>query len=181
MKSPLKVYGIFGAIVLFIVGWAIFFHFVSPETLVDKIGIKNSYIVAFVVAVIAGFSSFTGTSFYVTIAALSNGGAHPIILGLVGGVGLFISDSIFYYVACRGKKIIEKHLEKLFRTIKKFVDWLPDWGVYTSVFICSAFIPIPNDIFLSVLVASDYEYKKFAPFLFAGNIVLVLILTHIAQ
>jgi hypothetical protein len=180
-KSWFKFYGVFILIVLITVGWGVFFYYVSPTTLVTKIGIDNSYLVAFFVAVICGFSSVTGTTFYVTIGALSNGGASPLLLGIIGGIGVCISDTAFYFLVSKGTHIINKHFIKFSNFIKKWVKIVPSFVVNIGVFIYSAFIPIPNDVLLVTLSLSRVPFKKVAPYLFAGDIVSTLLIAYLLK
>ena len=181
IKDWLKFYGPFILVALIIIGWAIFFHFISPAEIVEKIGIKNAYIVIFILAVVCGFSSITGTTFYVAVAALAKGGANPLILGIIGGIGLCISDSLFYFVLGKGNKIIDKHWGKISKFIKKWIRKMPNWVVYPFVYLYSAFAPIPNDIMLITLSVADTPFKKIALFLFAGDITSTIILAHLSD
>lgn len=167
--------------IVVLIGWAIFFYYVSPTVIVDYIGVKNAYLVAFILAVICGFSSLTGSTFYVALAALSHGGANPIILGLVGGIGLCISDYAFYFVASKGTSVIDTHWKKTTAFIRTWIYRVPDWLLYTIVFVYSAFAPIPNDVMLVALTLSDRPFKKFGPYLFAGDIASTLLLAYITK
>lgn len=180
-KSQLKFYGSFIVVILVVLGWVVFFNYVSPTAVVEKIGIHNSYLVAFFLAVICGFSSLTGTTFYVAIAALAHGGVNPALLGIIGGLGLCISDAAFFYVISKGTHVIDKHWESFSNFLKKHIKSAPDWLLYLFVFIYSGFIPIPNDVMLVTLAIGGTKFKKFAPYLFAGDIVSTLLLSYVAR
>lgn len=168
-------------IVALLAGWALFFHFYPVDELVNDIGIQNTYFVAFMLAVIGGFSSITGTSVYAALVALAHAGVNPLVLGLVGGLGLFVSDSIFYFVLVKMRSIIT-HItdrwDRWFRRIWKLVYRMPKWVVYGVIFLYAAFSPLPNDIILAVLALSNYSYRQFAPFLFLGDVTVALMLTY---
>lgn len=184
MKSSTQIYVLVAVILFLLIGWAIFFHYIPPELIVKKIGIQNTYLAAFILAVVGGFSSITGTSLYATLAALAHGGGvNTLILGLVSGLGLFLSDSLFYIIANYGRNIIKKtadHWEKIFNKIQKWIRIAPDWIVYSGVYLYSAFMPIPNDILLAVLAVSGYSYRQFALYLFLGDMTATILLTHVA-
>lgn len=180
-RSWFKFYGVFILVILITVGWGVFFYYVSPTTVVAKIGIQNSYLVAFMVAVICGFSSITGTTFYVTIGALSNGGANPLLLGIIGGIGVCISDTAFYFLVSKGTHIVDKHYQKFSNFIKKWVKIVPGWVVNIGVFIYSGFVPIPNDVLLVALALAGTPFKKVAPYLFAGDIVSTLLIAYLLK
>ena len=184
MKPVNKLYAIVGAVALIFLGWAVFFYYFPVQELIDKIGIQNTYLVAFLLATIGGFSSLTGTSLYVALIALSQAGVNPIILGIVGGLGLFLSDTIFYFIIVKVRSLITKitnRWERLFRRMWKWFYVCPDWVVYLGVFLYAAFSPLPNDILLAVLALSSYSYRQFAWFLLAGDITIGLVLTHIGS
>ncbi len=181
MKSGLKFYGSFILVILVVLGWIALLNYISPTEIVEKIGIKNSYLVAFLLAVICGFSSFTGTAFYAALIAFSSGGAHPFILGIVGGLGLCISDLAFYFVISKGTHVIDRHWEKFSNFIKRLVKSAPDWVLYGFVFLYSGFMPIPNDVMLVTLAVGGTKFRKIAPYLFAGDIVSTLVLTYLAH
>lgn len=181
MKSKLQFYGPFVIALLAIVGWTVFFTYVSPTQVVDKIGISNSYIVAFILSTICGFSSLTGTTFYVAIAALAHGGANFFILGLVGGLGLCISDFAFFYIINKGRHVIDKHWLGISNFIKRYADKVSDPAVGLFVFLYSAFFPVPNDVLLLTLVVAGKPFRKIAPYLFAGDMVSTLLITYIAR
>ncbi len=181
LKSWLKFYGTFLVVILTIVGWALFFYFIPPITVVKKIGLQDSYIIAFVLAVICGFSSLTGTTFYVAVAALAHGGANPLILGLVGGLGLCISDFAFYFVVCKGTHVIDTHWANVSNFIKRWIQVLPGWLLYPFIFLYSTFAPVPNDVMLVTLAVGGIPFKKIAPFLFAGDIASTILLAYLSR
>jgi hypothetical protein len=181
MKSWLKFYGPFIAAAIFVLAWIALFNYISPAAIVEKVGAKNAYLVSFLLAVICGFSSFTGTAFYAAIATFSHGGVHPLLLGLVGGIGLCISDFAFFYVVSKGTHVIDKHWEKFSRFIRNLAHSAPDWLLYVFVFIYSGFFPIPNDILIVALALGGIRFRKIAAYLFAGDIVSTLLLAYIAH
>jgi uncharacterized membrane protein YdjX (TVP38/TMEM64 family) len=184
MKPSKRTYALLGTILLILIAWALFFYFVPPEVLVDRIGIRNTYLAAFILAVVGGFSSITGTSLYAALAAFAQGGVNTWILGIVGGLGIFFSDSLFYFLASYGREMITKIAARwntVFDRIRRWIKLAPDWLVYTGVFLYSAFAPIPNDILLAVLALSGYSYRQFAPYLLLGDLTMTIILTNLAE
>src|SRR5262245_39905659 len=89
-------YLIFFLVFVLLLTLALVIFFITPEQIVAYIGVKNTYLVAFLLAVFGGLSAITGVSFFLSVAAFASGGANPFLLALVGGLGIFISDSIFY-------------------------------------------------------------------------------------
>lgn len=167
-------------IIVILAGWALFFHYYPVEEIVNDIGVQNTYLAAFLLASVGGFSSLTGTSLYAALIALAKGGMNPLVLGIIAGLGLFLSDSVFYFIATKMRRIVSgvtTKWERLFRNIWKWVHRTPDWIVYTSVFLYAAFGPLPNDILLVALALSNYSYRKFAIFLLMGDMTISILLT----
>lgn len=170
-------------IILFFLAWALFFHYYPIENLIERIGIKNVYLIAFVFSIIGGFSSITGLSLYAGLAVLARSGVNPYLLGLIAGVGIFISDSLFYFLLSRMKSVITSihhRSQTLFDKVWRFLYRMPSWVVFFGIYLYAGFAPIPNDILLAVLALSSYEYKEFAPFLFLGDLTGMILLTTVA-
>ena len=185
MKSSKQTYAFFITIILVLAGWILFFNYISPEELVQKIGIKNVYLASFILSVVGGFSSITGTSVYAAITAIAHSGVvNPLVLGVISGLGIFLSDSLFYFIARYGHETIVRtteHWKRIFGKIRRWVRFAPDWLLYTGVLLYSAFSPLPNDIILAVLAVSGHSYRQFAPFLFVGDLTLMFLLTQFAD
>jgi len=183
MTKRKKIYTSAAFILLLLLGWALFFHYYPVEELVADIGIQNTYFAAFMFSVIGGFSFVTGTSLYAALIALAHGGVNPYALGAIAGLGIFISDSLFYFVATQMRSVIiniTHKWERIFRRIWKIIYRMPTWMVYAGIFCYAAFVPMPNDILLAVLALSGYSYREFALFFFAGDVVMAMLLTTIS-
>lgn len=184
MKPQAKLYGLGAVVILILAGWAIFFHFFPVVELVERIGIQNTYLAAFLLAAVGGFSSLTGTSLYAALIALSAGGVNPIALGIIGGLGLFLSDTIFYFIVTKIRALMVRVTNKYDRVFRKMWRWfyvMPPWIIYIGVYLYAAFAPLPNDILLAILALSSYSYRQFAWFLLAGDLTMALVLTHIGD
>jgi Zn-dependent protease with chaperone function len=181
MKSWFTVYGSFIIILFIIASWAVLFYFISPTSIVESIGIKNTYLVVFILALVCGFSSVTGATFYIALAALAHGGSNPYILGLVGGIGLCISDFLFYMLVSKGVRIVDVKWKKVSDRVKRWVRWMPEWGVKAFVYLYSAFAPIPNDFLLVTLAITGIPFKRIVLFLFAGDITSTLLLAYLSH
>lgn len=164
-------------LILVLVGLALYLF--PPQEVVSYIGVENAYLVGFLITLLAGVSSFTGTAAYATVGALAQGGAHPIILGLVGGIGLFLSDTIFYFLITKGIESVKKGKDSFLMRLERLFSKVPTSVVLFIVFVYTGFSPFPNDLLLIALLIGGYKYKTFALPLLAGAITLMLIITHI--
>lgn len=177
----LRRHWIFFALLLFVVGWSVLLLLVSPRELVDAIGVTNTYIVVFLLALLGGMSSVTGVSFYAATATLAVGGANPWLLGLVGGTGIFLSDSIFYYLARRGVRVVSERWQERVQWVRGKIDTLPRWAILGGTYLYTGFSPLPTDVLMVALAISRYRFIQIAPFVAAGGITFVTLVSLLAQ
>ena len=132
--------------------------------------IKNPYIFIFFVALIAGASMFTTSTFYLTLASLSLLGYNPYLLGLFSGCGILLGDTYFYYFGKEAGNFKWLNKSKIYNNLKKFILKQPKFGVQIIIFLYAAISPFPNDIIMMVLGATKFKYKDFVFFLFLGDV-----------
>lgn len=171
-------YKLLGTIAL-LVAIGIALYLVPPAELVALIGVENAYLVTFLVTLLAGVSSFTATAAVATVAALAQGGGNPVILGLLGGFGLFLSDSIFYFLIWKGSESVREKGGEFFKKFEHFFSSVPTWLGLIIVYLYTGFSPFPNDLLLIALLLGGYRYRTFAIPLFLGAVTLMLIITHV--
>lgn len=161
------------AVIVALLAFNLIFFVVSPREIVDYIGVENSYFVAFLVAAVGGVSTLTGVALYGTIVTFAAGGAHPLLLGLSAGFGIFLSNSIFYYLAYVGRRSLTGGLQQ---RVHEFTTWvqakLPRWLVYLFVYLYLSFSPLSDDILMLALVIGGYRYRQVALLMLAGALTL---------
>lgn len=171
----------FFGIILALIAWGFFLYFVGPEKIVEFLGYQSSYAAAFIVALIGGTSVFTTASFYATIATLAAGGLNIFILAAIGGIGAALGDSFFFFLGTKGRKISTPSFQKKLNRFSKWLHKLPGWMVPLFVFVYAGFIPLPNDVMMVSLALGKYKFKKIIPFLVLGDIVLMFLISFLAQ
>jgi hypothetical protein len=171
-KRTTKKYGIFALLILFLIAWMVLLAFIEPEEIVGRIGVENTYIIVFLAAVFGGLSTLTGTSFFLLIATFADGGSNPLLLGLSGGAGIFISDSLFFLIARHGAEILRTKAKRFSETLVRFMRRAPPWGVYGGVYVYLGFTPLPNDLLMIALALFGMSYRKLIPVLLAGSITI---------
>lgn len=181
IKFHKKSYATFFALLGIIAFWGILLYFYSPQVLIEKIGVQNSYIVIGVVAVLGGVSSITGASFYTTLTTFAAGGADPLLLGLIGGIGVTFGDSFFYYLGLRGKDLLSGKPKKISQKMECWINKKPSWVPQAIAFIYTALTPLPNDILMVSLAISKVSYKKIIFFVLIGNIGSVIFFAYLAR
>ncbi|KKS69447.1 MAG: hypothetical protein UV40_C0023G0010 [Parcubacteria group bacterium GW2011_GWA1_42_7] len=168
-------------IILALIAWGIFLYFVGPEKIVEFLGYQNSYIAAFIISLIGGTSVFTTASFYATVATLAAGGLNIFILAAIAGIGAALGDSFFFFLGFKGRKISSPSFKKRLDRFSKWLRRLPNWTIPFFAFIYAGFIPLPNDVMMISLALGKYKFRKIIPFVLAGDIVLMLIISFLAK
>lgn len=170
LKFKLKIVSHILLFAIFI--WWTYFLFRSPLTeIVGVFGALNGYAVAFIVAFLAGLSTFISIPYYLIVAVLAAGGLNPILLGITAGIGVMIGDSTSYFLGYRSNSIVPSRLSLVF---KKFYEWLlarPSWLVYLLLFLYGILAPLPNDFVVIPLGAARYPYWRLFIPLGLGNII----------
>ncbi|MCF7799042.1 hypothetical protein K9M74_04000 [Candidatus Woesearchaeota archaeon] len=170
----------FFAVLLFLILWSLLLYFIGPQRIVSLIGAQNIYLVLFIIGTVGGVSTLTSATFYTSLTAFALGGANPFLLGIAGGLGITIGDSLFYYL---GKKGQESLATKARRITLKFSNWLnqqPSWVVPVVTFVYAGLTPLPNDILMVTLGVSRYKYTFLILPLILGNILLSLLVAFFA-
>lgn len=180
-KLPLHSYGAVAVTAGVIGGWLLLLYFVSPEDIVARVGVQNTYVVTFIFAVFAGVSSLTSTSFYTLIATFAAGGSSPVLMGLAGGVGAFISNVIFYFAFLYGKQLLTGRWKRWAEASARHIERYPRWVLIVIVYVYAGFTPLPDDILMAALALSSYSFMRFAPVLFLANCTLVTLIALLAQ
>lgn len=132
---------------LVLVGWVMFLRFLSPDEVVEMIGIRNGYLVAFISAFLGGLSVFTSVPYALVVITLAAGGLNPVILGLSAGLGLVTGDVTSYFIGYHGRRVFSRRVQ---RALDYFRAWLlkrkRQWMVPLFIFLYGALIPLSNDI-----------------------------------
>jgi membrane protein YqaA with SNARE-associated domain len=167
------IWSLIGLLVL----WSFALFFIDIEAFIESIGITNAYLSLFVIATITGTSFLTSASFYAMFVAYATSGVlDPYLMGLVGGIGMAIGDSMYFFISRKTIDVMELENNKVYQIIYKFVAKLPHWGVYLFTFLYASFAPIPNDILMITLGALKFKYSRIIPIIVVGNITLLTLI-----
>jgi len=172
----------FLVLVIFLISLISLLYFMSPEEIVDKIGVRNGYILAFAVSFFGGFSAGGSISFISLLITLVAGGLNPIYLGLIAGISLAIGDMLMFYVGSRGRELIrgelDKKIDKVAKVFKKR-KWLEKM-IPIIAYLYIGFAPLPNDVLILFLAAIKYPAKKMNGIIILGDITFALMVTLLA-
>ena len=169
-NKKLKIISFF--IALFLICFLIIFLVLySPQKLVDSIGINNSFLILFLMAVFGGVSAFTSASFYATMVTFYIGGLNFFALIIIGAMGLTLGDFIFYYLGKRSRDFVsETSYKKKINSLKKFMKKIPDKFVFLLIFLYVGVSPLPKDVLCVFLGINDFPKTKFFILFFLGNL-----------
>lgn len=179
MKSKQYHHGIlvFCVLSFSVAAWVVLLHYISPTELVEKIGLRNGYLVVFVVSLLGGVSSLTAVSFVATVVTFSAGGLNPVLLALASGAGTTISDSLFFWIGHHAHHVIKS--SRIQHWIEKTGIWLNDRSkvvVGIFIYLYTGFTPLPTDILTIVLGLTRQPYVFVISALVLGNITFTYLL-----
>lgn len=157
-------------LISFIIVWSSVIYYISPEEIVEFLGIKNGYIVAFVVSLVGGLSTLINFPYQLIIFTLGAGGLNPIFLGIIAGSGVMVGDSISYFIGFRGRSVLPDKLLVLFKKLYHWCLKCPPWLVPVALYLYGALIPFPNDLIVIPLGLARYSYWALIIPLGLGNI-----------
>ena len=173
----------FLVLVIFLVSLIILLYFISPTEIVNKIGVQNGYILAFVVSFFGGFSAGGSISFISLLITLAAGGMNPIYLGLVAGTSLAIGDMVMFYAGSKGRELIKGKWDKKINKVadvfkkRKYLEKMIPVIAYLYI----GFVPLPNDVLILFLAAVEYPAKKMNRIIVLGDITFTLMITILAS
>ena len=153
------------------VAWTVFIYRIPPADIIEILGVRNGYLITFVLAFLGGISTFVPIPYYLFVMTFAAGGLNPFLLGFVAGIGLFLGDSTSYVIAYHGREIIPSRIQK---TIDRAYEWSlshPKWLASLAIFSYGAFIPLPDDLVVMPLGFIHYPYWRLMIPMTLGNIV----------
>lgn len=180
MKKLKKYYALI-LVLVFIIFINAVLYYVGAEGIVSVIGVDNTYLLVFILAISGGLSSFTGVALLTSIATFAGGGAEPLLLALAGGAGIFISDTVFYFLVLYGRRSVPENWDKTFDKLEELVGRYPKWVVLTGMYFYIGFSPLPNDLLMAALVIGGYSYRRIVWVLLAGSFTIALLMAYLGS
>jgi|AntRauTorckE6833_2_1112554.scaffolds.fasta_scaffold00062_56 membrane protein YqaA with SNARE-associated domain len=175
-----KYFNLFSLLVILvlIIIWISLVYFIGAQNIINIIGLTNIYLLIFIIAVLSGSSSFVSASFYAVYISFATGIDNILLFSVMGGLGLSVGDSIFYYFGHKGRTVQN---EKWQTIIEKITTWTKKQSlylIYIIIFIYNAFTPFPGDILNISLGLSGIKYKKIIAVVILGNISLLYLVAY---
>lgn len=172
----------FLVLVIFLISLITLLYFISPEEIVNKIGVRNGYILAFVVSFFGGFSAGGSISFISLLITLAAGGMNPVYLGLIAGTSLAIGDMIMFYAGSKGRELVggkwDKKIDNVANVFKKR-KW-SEKMIPIIAYLYIGFAPLPNDVLILFLAAIKYPAKKMNGIIILGDVTFALMIAILA-
>ncbi len=179
MKNRIKNYLWFLVMLIFAVSLVVTLHYFTPSQIVAKIGVRNSYAILFFISAVGGSSLITASSYYVFIPIFAIAGLNPILLGIIGGVGVTLGDVLYFYLGARTKEISPEEIGEKFERANRIIARIPAGVVPLFVYVY-AMTPLPNDVVTFSLGLVNYPFRKIIFPLVLGNITITVVMAYLA-
>ena len=168
--------------ILLLILWIYLFSQINTDKFIELIGVGNIYIFFFFLALFAGVSIFTSSSYIGAIISLSSSPEiNVFLLAITGGIALTLADGIFYYFGKKSRDNLPDILDEKLDKITKWIREKPEKYIQIFIYFYIGFTPLPADIVLLSLSFAKYPFKKaFFPFLL-GNITLIFVIFYLAK
>lgn len=148
------------------------------DTIIDKVGSDNAYVLMFALGMIGGFTTFTGIPYHFVLMSLAVGGLDPVALGVCTAVGVMLGDSTMFLI---GKQVKDSLPPRVVATIDHFSVYLlkhprfvtPALVAYGTV------SPFSNDFVVASLSMGGYGYWRTILPLTVGNIFYNIALAYL--
>jgi len=183
VKKNYKKIIVFLLLAIFLIALITLLFFLSPEEIVNKLGVGNAYLLLFIVSFFGGLPSGGLLSFVGLLITLVIGGLNPIYLGLVSGTSLAIGDILVFYLGSKGRELVkdkwDKRINKIANVFKKR-KWLQKMIPFFA-YLYISFMPLPNDFLLLFLAAIEYPAKKINAVIILGDLTFALMIAILAS
>jgi len=171
---------LFVLLLVIFVGTLFILVFFDPGEMIEKIGIGNSFIIAFFVSVAGAFTSMTKFSTYPMIITLVAGHVDPLAAGLVTGIGNTFGDILFYAFGSSARGLTSEKVNKKLEKILRWMTRLREIYIQIIIFLYLAITPFPNNMLSGALAFIGYPLKKAIVPLVLGDITFCILIAWLA-
>lgn len=166
------------ALLIVFVSVSLFFFYSSPEKLILLIGVKNAFIMIFVLAFVGGLTTFSGVPYHAVLVLLASGGLDPFLLGLSAAIGVMLGDTTSYFLGYSGRDVlppvVKRILQRFFAFCLNHQKILP-----IAFFLYGSFVPFSNDFIVISMGLARYPFWKVMIPLGLGNLVFNISLAYL--
>lgn len=166
-------------VIVFVLTWGYFLSRIDPDMIVAFFGLENTYSIMFVIALLGGISSISGPLIYTTLATFAFGGSHSLLLGVVCGFGVFLSDMFFYVLALQGGVLVPSRIRVRFQKIYLKLEKKRSWAIPYLIIVYTGFSFLPTDLLILTMALSHYSLRKAALPFFIGSMIHFTLLSYL--
>lgn len=170
----------YALIALFLVVWVVLFLLVPAREIVGRLGVENAYLVVLLLSVIGAIGSITTFSSYPAIVTFATGGMHPLLLGLVSGIGLTIGDAIFYYFFGELKGLLRGRAKEKAVSVGERLEGNPNWVIPVVTYVWVGLLPLANNVLTGALALTGYRFRRILIPLFLGNVTFPTVVAYLS-
>ncbi len=161
------------AIFVIIFLWIGLLFFISPEEIVEIIGVERGYLFLFLTAFL-GVSGFASTPFYMALVTLAGTGEFNVfLLALTIAPARAFGDSIFFFL---GYKIRSDLTNKRLRNFSAWINEKPTWSIPFFAYIYTAMTPFPQDILMVALGVGKVKFRYAFAAVLLGNATAIFLI-----
>jgi membrane protein YqaA with SNARE-associated domain len=172
---------VFAALLLTILAWGALLFFISPDEIVERIGITNGYLILFFIALFGGVTSLTSGSYFATVITLALGGLNPLILALVSASAATIGDTVFFYLGHHGHAALTQgRVQSFVERLTHALERRPWWHTSVGVYVLAAVTPVPNELIATSLGLAQRSFFTVVPPLALGNMTLAYLIATLS-
>lgn len=171
---------LFVCLAVFMLVFLYLFIFHSPAELITMLGIRNSFLLAFIVSMVGAFTSLTKFSAYPMIIALVAGQLNPFVVGLVAGLGLAAGDILFFLFGYSARDLTSERAKTTLNKILGRLQRVKGVLMQAMIFVYVAGSPFPNNLLSGALAYTGYPFKKVVVPLVAGDIAFCMLIAWLA-
>ena len=155
------------------------FFYITPDELIDIIGLENAYVLMFSVAFLGGLTTFNTVPYYSALLLLASAGLNPLYIGLASACGVMVGDSFSYFIGHHGATLVPHTLKRLFWYLHSLAALHPRFFPLVC-FLYGSLSPLSNDfITIPAGMARIPFFRVMIP-LALGNLVFNIGLAYLA-
>ncbi len=158
-----------------------FLYFWGHDRIADIIRLENAYLLVLIITTFGGLSILTSAASFTSMIVFVGAGANPILIALAGATGIFVSDTLYFFLAFFGKKSVPIKWESKLLVLENWMQQRPGWLVLLASYVYLGFTPLPNDFLMFGLALSGYSYKRILAPLVMGNITVAFLITFLGS
>lgn len=168
--------------VLLVMGMTLLVYEFGAERIVSVIGVENTYLVAFLVALFGGMTSLGGPTYVATILTFVSGGAAPFIIALAAASGIVIGDTLYFLISRRGRHALAAgSLKDKLMKLERWIERRNDFTVFLFAYFYIGFTPFPNDVITVTAGIANVEKKVMLPAIAFGALTHAFILAYLGK